>query len=92
MKVMNPEYQKIETVPLNILLRDKLGRSLDLDKLDQTAETVDYLLSHSEEYRQKIDELAHKYLYNLGSSTEAGAKYLISAIQKKIAQKKKEAK
>lgn len=87
MRVMNPEYQKIETVPLNIRLRDKLGKSLDLDELDKTAETVEYLLMHTEEYHEAIDKLAHEYIYNLGSSAEVGGKYFIKTIQDKVAKK-----
>ena len=88
MKVMNPEYEKIPTVPLNILLRDQLGLNLDTTELSKTAETAEYLLSHTDEYHQKIDEIAHKYLYNLDHSKSVGADYIISAIQKKIAAKK----
>lgn len=87
MRVMNPEYQKIETVPLNIHLRDKLGKSLDLDELDKTAEAVEHLLMHTEEYHEAIDKLAHEYIYNLGSSAEVGGKYLIKTIQDKVAKK-----
>ncbi len=84
MKVMNPDYQNIDTVPLNILLRDKLGKSLDLDQLDKIAETVDYLIDNSDVYHEQIGEIAHTYLYNLGHSGEVGAKYLIQTIQQKI--------
>ncbi len=81
MKVMNPEYQKIDTVPLNILLRSELGRNLKLDELDRTAETAAYLLDHSREYRQRIDALAHQYLYNLDHSAEAGGKFIIRTLR-----------
>ena len=87
MKIMNPEYQRIKEVPLNIQLRDSLGISLDLDELNKTGETVDYLLDHIVEYREKIDGLAHRYLYNLDNAVEAGGTYIISAIQAKIAKK-----
>ncbi len=88
MKIMNPEYQKIDTVPLNILLRDKLGKSLNLDELAKTDETVRYLLSHTEEYRKQIENLAQEYLYNLDRSAEVAARYIIQEVQKKINQKK----
>ena len=87
MKIMNPEYQKIDTVPLNILLRDKLGKSLKLDQLDQTAQSVDYLINHKEEYCEKIEALKKEYIYNLGTSAEEGANYIIKSIQEKIAKR-----
>lgn len=87
MKVMNPEYQKIDTVPLNILLRDKLGKSLKLDQLGEIAGTVEYLLEHIADYSKQIDALAHEYIFNLGQSAEVGAKYIIGSLQERIAKK-----
>ncbi len=87
MKVMNPEYQKIDTVPLNILLRDKLGKNLKLSELDKVPETVDYLIKNSGMYHEKIGELYNRYIYNPGTSAEVGAKYIIKTIQEKISSK-----
>lgn len=88
MKVMNPEYQKIDVVPLNILLRDKLGKNLDLDKLNKIPETVDYLLKHTNEYKAQIEKLAQEYIYNLDGAVEIAGDYIIEIIQKKIELKK----
>ncbi len=87
MKVMNPEYQKIDTIPLNILLRDKLGKSLKLDQLNEVSKTVDYLIGHRAEYSAQIEALTHEYIFNPGSSAEVGAKYIIGSLQEKIAKK-----
>lgn len=89
MKVMNPDYEEIGVTPLNILLRDKLGKSLDLDKLNETADTVAFLLENTEEYRRQIDYLAHEYIYNLDHSVVVGGKYIIQAVQKKFLKKRK---
>jgi len=89
MKIMNPEYQKLKTEPINISLRNQIGKSLKLDQLNQIYNTVGYLIGHKDEYSEKIDFLAHKYIYHLGSSAEVGAGYLIETIQKKIAKKGK---
>ena len=88
MKVMNPDYAEIKTEIINLTLRDQLGRSLQLNQLNQTAEEAAYLLSHSAEYQERINELAHKYLYHLDVSARIGGKYIIQAIQKKTAKKK----
>ena len=87
MKVMNPEYQRIDTIPSNILLRDKLGKSLKLDQLGQIVEVVEYLIERKLEYSKNIEALAYQYIYNLGSSTEVGAKYIIKSLQEKLKQK-----
>ncbi len=87
MKIMNPEYQKIKEVPLNIRLRDSLGKSLDLDQLDRAAAAVDELLAGSGEYHEKIDALAHTYLYNLDGAAGVGGAYIVETIQAKIKNK-----
>ena len=89
MKVMNPEWQKIDYPPINITLRDQLGKNLDVDQLDKAAETVEYLLQNKDAYRSRIQDLANTYLYNLGSSAEAGARYIIKTIQTKVKMKGK---
>ncbi|MCH5207669.1 MAG: YidC/Oxa1 family membrane protein insertase [Oscillospiraceae bacterium] len=89
MKVMNPDYKEISVVPINILLRNEIGRNLDVNDLDKVNTVVGELLAKQDEYREKIDALAHKYLYNLDHSSAAGAKYIINAIQEKVSMKGK---
>lgn len=89
MKVMNPEYQKIDTVPLNIDLRDKIGIDLDLDELNKLPETIEYLFENSDAYYDKIGEILKQNVYNLGDSAPVGAKYIIKSIKNKINERKK---
>lgn len=88
MKIMNPEYQKIDVIPLNIFLRDKMGKQLDMDKLGKVGETVEYLLAHTQEYREQISQLAYENIYNLDHSADVAGEYIVTTIQKKIAKKK----
>ena len=88
MKIRNPEYERIGERPLNIVLRDKLGKNLDLDELDKVAEVVADLLDNKDYYHQEIASLANEYIYNLDNSAEVGAKYIISAIQQQVAKRK----
>lgn len=90
MKIMNPEYQKIDTIPLNILLREEIGCSLNLDELDQIDRKVQELLEHKQDYYERIGSFVQEYVYNHGTSAEVGARYIISEIQKKIKERKEE--
>ena len=83
MKVMNPEYKNIDTVPMNLWVRDVIGIVVKLDELNTVPEKVDYLLTHTEEYKTKIDELVHKYIYNLDHSAEYMADQLIQIVFEK---------
>lgn len=88
MKVMNPEYEKIGVTPLNISLREEIGCSLNLDELDKIGDIVDTMINSSESYHAKIGEFVNKYVYNLGHSSEVGAKYIIDQLQKKAKERK----
>lgn len=88
MKVMNPEYEKIDVIPLNILLREEIGCSLNLDELAKIDATVEDMLQKSEEYYDKIGAFTDEYVYNCGKSAEVGAKYIVSQLQKKIKERK----
>jgi YidC/Oxa1 family membrane protein insertase len=88
MKIMNPEYEKIDTVPLNILLREEIGCSVNLDELDSIGIKVKELLDSSNDYKEKIGNFVNEYVYNLGTSSEVGAKYIIETIKNKINERK----
>ena len=90
MKIMNPEYQKIDTVPLNILLREEIGCSLNLDELNLLGDKVQMLLERKNDYYEKIGNFVQEYVYNHGTSAEIGAKYIVTAIQRKIKGRKGE--
>ena len=80
MKVMNPEYQKIDTVPINIWMREVIGAVVKPEELEQVPTVVQNLLDHSAEYKQRIDQFVKEYVYNLGNSGEVGARYIIDQV------------
>lgn len=89
MKVMNPEYEKIDVVPLNILLREEIGCALDLDELEKIPEKIDELLRMQGSYKEQIHSFVGEYVYNLGNSAEVGAQYMIDSLQEKIRKRRK---
>lgn len=77
MKVMNPDYQELQEVPIDIELRSEVGISLDTDALNQLNETVDTLFSSDRFSKESMAQLREKYIYNIGSSGKVGAKFII---------------
>ena len=76
MKIMNPEYEKIGVVPINIFMRDSIGCSLNLDQLDRVADEATRLIEQRELYHDKIDAFVKQYVYHLGTSAKVGANYI----------------
>lgn len=84
MKIMNPEYTKIDIEPMNIWMREEIGQILKLDEIYKAADTVQEMLDNSEQYKQHIEQLVNENVYNIGHSAEVGGKYIIEQIQKAI--------
>lgn len=83
MKVMNPDYQELATVPIDIELRDKIGISLDVDRMDDLKKTVETLLYDKAFSADAMKELRERYIYNVGSSAKTGALYLIGRLMER---------
>lgn len=88
MKVMNPEWQKIDVVPIDIRIRDQLGASIDLDKMDKVGEVVDKLIQNTVEYHGTIEQLKKETFYNLGHSGEVSGQYILKRLKEMQEQKK----
>jgi len=80
-KIMNPNYKKIPIVPLDIALRDLLGVSVDLDKMEGISDIVADMFERQGDFKEQIMETRGKYLFNLGHSGEAGGRYIVDRLQ-----------
>ena len=45
MKVFNPEYKKIDIVPIDIWIRAEMGGQLELDEVDRTLHTKERVIT-----------------------------------------------
>lgn len=83
MKVINADYKELQSVPIDIELRDQVGISLNLNEINQIKETVYTLLHDSQFSKETLGKLKGKYLYNVGTSGKVGAKYIINRLVEK---------
>ena len=89
MKIMNPTYDKINDNPINIWSRNVIGEVIKLDNLKNCNKVVEEMLNNKKKYHDKIDSLINDSVYNIGTSSEVGANYIIESLQKKIKSKEK---
>ena len=90
MKVMNPNYEEIDVKPFNIWCRSEIGEELEVNELKSIDKTVDNMLKSNTEYKKKITDITNEYVYNLGTSSEVGAEYIIKCIQDKVSERSKQ--
>lgn len=81
MKVMNQEWDKIKTKPINITLRDVIGVSLDTNELSKINDTVASMLSEKEKYRETITNTLKEHVFNVGKSKQLCGKYIVKRMQ-----------
>ncbi len=83
MKIMNNEWDKIKTKPINITLRNVIGVSLETDQISTINDAVGNLLANKEKYRETITKTLHEHVYNVGKSRQLCGKYIVKSLENK---------
>lgn len=87
MKVVNEDYKELETVPIDIELRDKVGISIEEHETVKLPEAVEELLYAEKFSKEAMKQLRDSYIYNVGNSGKIGAKYIIQRLVEKTHKK-----
>ena len=82
MKVMNPEYDKIATTPINISLRNILGKAVEVNELDKVNGIIDEFIQNRESYHDTIENTLNERVYNVGKSKIIYGRYVIKRLSK----------
>lgn len=83
MKVMNPEYERIGVVPINISIRKEIGREIKPEDAGQANIVVEEMIARRGEYQGRIRKLACQNVYNLGQSAQCSGRFILSELNKK---------
>lgn len=76
-KVKNRRYRELGLEPLELELRSEIGLLVSPDNLEEVNRIIPQLMTEVDEYRSRIRELRDKYVYNFGSSSEVGVRYIL---------------
>ena len=83
-KIMNQNYKRYGFDPMEVEIRDRVGISLDIDKVrDELENNVKTLLGNPTEQSEKIKSALGEYLFYPNRSGEAGGKYIIKQLENK---------
>lgn len=82
MKVVNPDYKELDTLPIDIELRDKVGISVEPgdEGLSKIPDVIKELLENNRFSKDSMTLLRDSYIYNFGKSGKVGAKYIIDRL------------
>ena len=82
-KAHNKEYEKIELVPFEISIRDKIGEIISIQNLGSIPERIEFLYGHITDFQSKIKKIRDDTIFNIGKSGEAAANEIIRIINEK---------
>lgn len=88
MKILNPNYKDIPVVPIDIEIRDKVGKAIDKKDLNNINQIIDELINNQEAYMEKNKILREKYVCNLGKAAEIEGEYIINRLKGENNEKK----
>ena len=79
-KAHNKEYDKIQFVPLEVGIRDKIGEIISINNLESMPERIEFLYGHVNEFQNKIKKIRDDTVFNIGESGQAAADEIIQII------------
>ena len=80
MKIMNPEWEKIDITPLNLEIRHIVGTSVNTDELDKVPGILKDMVDKMDDYAKAIEEYETDQIYNLGGSAKVGGEYIMERL------------
>ena len=71
-RVRNPNWREIQSEPLEMSIREKVGRVICPSKLDELPSSISQLLNEDQLYSSPIKSLREEFIYNLSRSEITG--------------------
>lgn len=84
MKTINKDYKELGIRIFDFDIRKTIGKSIELNELKNIEKEVKEMIKSKGKYSKKIDEFYKDSVYNINSSSEVAAKYIVNSIKEKI--------
>ena len=86
-RVRNPDWQALEIEPLEAAFRTLAGDIVSPQKLDEVPQKIDQLLQDQDSFRQRMEKLRSRMVFNIGNSTQLGAKEIARLADEKASER-----
>ena len=81
-KVNNPDYQRLNIVPFEEMIRSEIGAIVSPDDLDCVPQRIETLISAPGGFQERIMGLRNKWVYNVGQSGARGADRIVELTER----------
>ena len=82
-KINNPEYEKITQVPIEVSIREKIGKIILPTDLELIPNEIKMLYGQTKELRDKITKIRNELIFNVGESKKDGAEEIIKLLNER---------
>ena len=79
-KINNPEYEKTQNVPIEVSIREKIGKIILPTELELIPNEIEILYKQTKELRDKITKIRNELIFNIGESKKDGVKEIIKLL------------
>lgn len=76
-KISNDRYRELGITPMEEILREEVGIIVPVDAVGDISKYVDLILKRRDEFRERILEMRSQFIYELGKSSEIGARHVL---------------
>lgn len=76
-KVNNPLYEEIDCIPIEVSIRNEIGRVISPDNLASIPNEVEAILQKNTSYTEAILAARERSVYNVGASGKVGAEAIL---------------
>ena len=83
-KAHNKEYEKIQLIPFETSIRDKIGEVVSPQNIKTMPERIEFLYDHVNNFQNKIQKIRNDVIFNIGKSGKVTANEIIRIISEKV--------
>nr|AIF00980.1 CDP-glycerol:poly(glycerophosphate) glycerophosphotransferase (yidC, spoIIIJ, OXA1) [uncultured marine thaumarchaeote KM3_13_H10] len=82
-KINNSSYDKIPCKPLEIIIRNLIGKVISPNELESLPKIIESTYENIDNFKTKIQEIREKTVFNLGESGMKGAQEIVKILHEK---------
>ena len=79
-KINNHDFHEIPEIPIEISIRDKIGKIILPSNIDQIPTEIENLKEKSSEIKEVIRTIRNEKIFNIGNSEKSAAKSVIDLL------------
>tara|TARA_B100000029_G_scaffold488383_3_gene544893 strand:+ start:176 stop:1354 length:1179 start_codon:yes stop_codon:yes gene_type:complete len=83
-KTNNPEFEKISLIPIEVSIREKIGKILFPSNLDLLPNEIEMLISQTKKNQPKLLEIRNRTIFHVNESKKFGAESIVELLNKNL--------